>query len=357
MILGNSISYWVFLSFSLFIFALFFPGSLNMIWGGEGTVLPVLLSFGISAMVADGLISGLMLGKHRYDIYNYNVLFQACGVLLSALALFAVVPSIELAIGFRVLALMIVAAWYAFLMVRGSEFSIKPPSVRVIFEQFRFGSKNYLQNIIGLANSRIFLYMLAVFHGPVFVGYLSVAQLFAEGMRLFPNAIGTVLFPKLASLNDQGEADALTAAVCRHTMAGTSAAALILVGVAPRLVIWFFGNEYAPAIPALRLMVFGAALNCLYQILTRYFTSQHLQRHSIKGGSLALIAGFCSAWVWIPQYGVVGAAAAYALSGAVAGLTLVHYFVRNSGLSAGRVLILDGSDFRQIVGFLSKRRV
>ena len=83
-----------------------------------------------------------------------------------------------------------------------------------------------------------------------------------------PDAIGTVIFPKLAGSSDAA-AHARTAVTCRHTLFAT-----LIRGdrlrrrSAARLMILSTATRYAPAIPPMFMMLPGIIMISLYQILT-----------------------------------------------------------------------------------------
>lgn len=301
----------------------------------------------ISVMIlAEGVIGGIGLGRHWYGLYTVNRMLQGLAILVATFALFLIPASAPWAISLRVFAMAAGLAWYLtmiWLSARPHYKSVRV-SAAVFILQVRFGAKNYAQNMIGLLNYKIYLLLLATLAGPGPAGLFSIALLFVEGVRFIPNTVGQVLLPKLVSLEEQGAAGRVTGRISRNVLALALGIGTILFVVLPTMMELAFGAEYLPSVGSARLMLVGALGGVLYQVMTRYFTSQHLQIYSIVSALVGLVIGVGLSVLLIPDLEVLGAAWSYTASTWSTGLLMLVFFRRTSGLSTREIILIDRDD-------------
>jgi O-antigen/teichoic acid export membrane protein len=205
-----------------------------------------------------------------------------------------------------------------------------------------FGAKSYVQTLAAHLHYRIDLYLIALLLNPEQVAFYSIAVNMTNPILQIPDAIGTVIFPKLAGSSDQA-AHERTAVTCRHTLFATLVAAIFYAGVGSQLMLFFYGRRYAPAIPPMFMMLPGIIMISLYQILSRNFTSRNRQQVNIIAAGVALAVNASSNLLLIPRFGIVGAALSTAISYSLAAGILLTVFVRESG-STVRETVLVGAD-------------
>lgn len=215
-----------------------------------------------------------------------------------------------------------------------------------------FGAKSYLQTLAAHLHYRIDIYLIAYFLSPVEVAFYSIAVNMTNPILQIPDAVGTVIFPKLAGSSDV-DAHARTAVTCRHTLFATALAAIFYAGVGSQVLTIFYGERYAPAIRPMLLMLPGIIMISLYQILTRNFTSRNRQQVNILAAGLALGVNFTLNVLLIPRYGIAGAAVSTAISYTLAALLLLVVFVRESGASLRGTVVIRAADLASYPRMLS----
>jgi len=206
-----------------------------------------------------------------------------------------------------------------------------------------FGAKSYLQTLAAHLHYRIDVYLIAYFLNPAEVAFYSIAVNMTSPILQIPDAIGTVIFPKLAGSSDV-DAHARTAVTCRHTLFATILAAIFYAGVGSQALTILYGNRYAPAILPMLLMLPGIIMISLYQILTRNFTSRNRQQVNIVAAALALGVNVTLNLLLIPRLGIAGAALATAVSYTLAALLLLFVFVRESGATVRGTIVIRAAD-------------
>jgi O-antigen/teichoic acid export membrane protein len=206
-----------------------------------------------------------------------------------------------------------------------------------------FGAKSYIQTLAAHLHYRIDLYLIALLLNPEQVAFYSIAVNMTHPILQIPDAIGTVIFPKLAGSSDAA-AHERTAVTCRHTLFATLIAAIVYAGIGSQIMVLFYGQRYAPAIPPMFMMLPGIIMISLYQILSRNFTSRNRQQVNIVAAGVALSVNATANLILIPRLGIVGAALSTAVSYSLAALILLTVFVRESGGSFRKTVLVGADD-------------
>lgn len=215
----------------------------------------------------------------------------------------------------------------------------------VLKGQLSFGLKSWIQTVAAHLLLRIDIYMVSYFLDPAQTAFYALALHFTEIVLEFPQAIGLVLFPRLASL-PKDEVHRLTAQTARRTLMLTLPSALILGFIGPWMIVAWYGKPYAPAGAPLAWAGVGVVMMSLYVILTRDFTSRGRQQINIVAGLLALASNVAMNCYTIPHWGIVGAAIATAISYSAACVILLIAYVMESHLSPLDVLVPKAEDIR-----------
>jgi O-antigen/teichoic acid export membrane protein len=211
--------------------------------------------------------------------------------------------------------------------------------------ELRFGLKSHVQVLAQHLHLRADVYLVAYFLDPAQVAFYVLATRLAELLLDVPESVGIVLYPRLASL-DEPAMNALSAQACRRTVVVTGIGAALLALFGPLLIVLWYGPAYAPAGAPLRVIMLGAVMMSVSLLLTRSFTSRNKQEVNIAAGFLALAANVTLNMFLIPRLGIVGAAAASAISYSMAATLLVARFRRESRGSMSGLLLPTRDDWQ-----------
>lgn len=343
-----------------------------VLWLGGGWVIPTFLSQAPPAYYAlalallplllfDNYLLSLLRAQQHFAPFNLRRLlapvFLLAGVLvlvwLAGLglngAVLAFALSALLSLGLSVL---LVFRWVPL----GLRFRSLRFDRHIAGEALGFGLKSYLQNLVGHLHYRLDVYILALFLPPAEVAFYVIATSLAEVVFYLPDAVGTVLFPKLSS-EPEARIHLLTAEVTRHTLAVTALAALGLLAAGTWLIPTVYGPAYRPAVAPFLVILPGVLAMTVYKVLTRNFTSRDRQQVSILAASLSLILNLVLNFLLIPRFGVVGAALASLLSYTASAVLLLLVFRHESKLPMRWILILHPGDLsRYVVAWQAGRR-
>jgi O-antigen/teichoic acid export membrane protein len=218
-------------------------------------------------------------------------------------------------------------------------------------QALRFGSKSYLQNLIGHLHYRLDVYLLALIlgdtaQGAAQVAFYIVATSIAEFAFYIPDSVGTVLFPKLSAEGDE-RIHALTAEVTRHTFLATGLAGLALAVAGSWLIPLVYGSDYQAAIAPLLLLLPGILAMAVYKVISRNFTSRNRQQVSVLAAGLALAVNLGLNLYFIPRWGVSGAALSSSLSYGLAAVVILAAFRRESGIALKEILFINRLDLNR----------
>jgi O-antigen/teichoic acid export membrane protein len=314
---------------------------------GVPTWALVLALVRVPLILLDGYLYGVLQAVGRFDIYNNRllvtevlrlVLIAGCLLLLD-MGLFAAVIIHTAITVFNI-------SWLVLSMRRTIPFtwSVDPKLLR---QQLVFGLKSYVQTVTQHGLLRADIYMISYFLNPAQTAFYSLALRFTELILEIPQAVGLVLYPRLA-LAGKEEIHLLTAQACRRTLLVTGICAVGMAIVGPYVIVLWYGEAYASAGAPLGWAAIGVVAMSVFSILTRDFTSRNLQRVNIAAGLPALLLNVGLNVFMIPAFGIVGAAMATAIAYCAACAILLVFYLPEAKLSLSDVLIAKPADLRYL---------
>jgi O-antigen/teichoic acid export membrane protein len=222
------------------------------------------------------------------------------------------------------------------------------PDLRAILSSVTFGLKSHAQSLTGVLHYKIDIYILAAFLGAIEIGYYSIAVALVSLIFFIPNAVGHVMYPRIAALKE-GDAHIFTAQACRNTLFITMLPAVTIMVCGRFLIELMYGAQYLPACEALYLLMPGTISMCIYKILTRNFTSRNRQQLTVYAGLLGLGTNIVLNLALIPGWGIAGAALATTISYSTTSFLLLFFFLRESRMKLMDSLIIKRSDIAEII--------
>ncbi len=227
------------------------------------------------------------------------------------------------------------------------------PDGRLMRAMLRYGMKSYAQVLISGMNYRLDVYLVALFLSTEEVAFYGVAFALAEIAWFLPNAAGTVLFPRLSNAPLE-DVHRLTARASRVTLALTALSALG-IALASTLVPVVYGRPYGRSIPPLLVLLPGVVMMSMHKVLGRNFASRDRQQFTVIASAVAFVLILLLDVVLIPRFGVEGAALASSIGYFAAALTLILFFLRDSGLRPAEILLVRREDLTSLLAMLKNR--
>jgi O-antigen/teichoic acid export membrane protein len=219
----------------------------------------------------------------------------------------------------------------AFLLSRG----IRPwPRLHaaLTWDAMQFGIKGHVGRMANMLNWRLDVMILATMASVEVVGCYSVASKVAELFRPLSASLTFVLRPLIAGLSEV-EARVRGVFLYRRVFAINLAAIAVLALVGKLLILRFFGAEFAPAVPALYILLVGLAAHGADGVLSGYNVGigrPELNTYTALAGLAVTIVGDLTL---IPAHGLVGAAIASSAAYTVKAFAFTAIFLATANVS------------------------
>jgi len=309
----------------------------------------------VPLLLLDDYLYGILQALGKFGLYNRRLLLSEA-VRLTMVVVFVLALDLGLpgAVTIYTVVGTLALGWLLFSVRKEVHLSLNA-DYALLKEQLGFGVKSYAQTLAMHLLLRADVYLVALYLTKAHTAFYSLALHLTELVLEVPQAVGLVLYPRLASLPEK-EVHSLTAQACRRTLLATAPFALLLALFGPYVIVLWYGSAYAPAGDPLPWAAIGAMAMSLFVILSRDFTSRGRQKVNTGAGLLALVSNVALNTYMIPNFGIVGAAQATAISYSGAGVVLLAAFYAESGLTPREVLLPKREDIAYFLD-LARRAV
>jgi O-antigen/teichoic acid export membrane protein len=300
------------------------------------------------------VLASAILGLERYRDFNLATLVAPAANLLLLLVL---VVGMDRGVGGAVLAaggsaLCGLAAAMAFLRQAAPGPIRRVPGI--LRDALSYGSRIHVANVAWFLHYRADMFLVSFMAGPAALGFYAAAVGLAEKLYMAPSAVGTVLFPRIASAGAE-EARRVTPVASRHTFWLTLGLSLILALMAWPLVYGLYGADFLPSVLLLWLLLPGVVSLSVGRVLSADLGGRGLPGTLVMAnGSMAIVNLVLNLW-WIPIWGAAGAAAATSISYTAAVYLLGRRYRRESGVGWRELLRFDRAELAGAVASLTRR--
>jgi O-antigen/teichoic acid export membrane protein len=206
------------------------------------------------------------------------------------------------------------------------------PSERNLGAAVRFGVKTWGANALQLLNYRLDLFVLNAVAAGAVVGRYSIAVAVTSLVWLLPRALSGVLLPRVAALAGHSDRDAVETKSARHAVVLVAASALV-VAVGLLLVPLVYGRDFAPAIGLGLILLPGAALLGVANVLMATVVGRGRPGLSLAGSLVSVPVSAALYLLLIPPFGAPAAALASSLSYALSFALSAVFYRRVTGAS------------------------
>ncbi len=331
--------------------------------GASDPALRTILTMGvflIPILLAKYFAIALFLGLQRIRWFNAANFIQATALLCFMCVNFFVIKGgvMGALIAYMVSEVLLVAigVWAA---VRGSrrghpdgeignntlsQAVLSVPSLGLLRKSLVYGLQGHIGNILTQFTYRFDMFLVLSMVGLKGQGLYSISVLMAEKLSHIPQSVQVVLFPKLSSMEVE-EANELTPRVMRSSLLLTAVAGVVLYLLSGPLLVLFYSTEFAPALNAFRILIPGIVTLSIAKILSSDFSGRDKRIYQTIATAIAFAVNMVLCFIWIPRYGIEGAAwastAAYTLQSGI----MVVLFRKLSGCGVFESLVVRGEDF------------
>src|ERR1044071_958434 len=252
--------------------------------------------------------------------------------------------SLNTAASILICALVVWLIW-RFILEQREARTLKPDG-NLFKRMVRYGIKSHIAALAAMLIFRADLLVVNLFHGVGNAGVYAVASQVAMMLLLLPGVIATLLFPHVASKQDErGE---LTCLVTRHT---TLIMLLICLAAVPAsyLLPLFYGADFAGAPALLFILLPGVFLVGLESVLVQHFNAAGLPRAIPLFWTATLIINIALTFAFVPTFGARGAATASTLSYALIFALVLFYFRSQTRQPLSFILMPRWAELRELL--------
>jgi O-antigen/teichoic acid export membrane protein len=191
-------------------------------------------------------------------------------------------------------------------------------------------------NAAVVLNQQVAVIMLGSMAGPAAAGVYDVARRTAMLVSFVLLAVNMPLGPIIANLHARGEIERLQRVVvksARVAVAGSCLIAFALITLGP-WILGLFGDAFTAGLPVLTVLCLGEILVAAAGSVGLVLNMTGYERDTMKGIGIASISNVLLNALFIPQWGLFGAALAGAASTALWNVLLIIWVWRRLGVRA-----------------------
>lgn len=217
---------------------------------------------------------------------------------------------------------------YFLLKRHGTKISLTasvPRWVSMVRHSFPFGLSVFLATVY----NKIDILILSAMTVPAVVGWYSAAYRLLNVTNLIPTVVATAMFPRFASLKDQGREDLseLFSEGIRVLLAVCVPMIILGMAFARPVIILLFGTQFEPSIPAIRILVWASGIVFFNIYLSSFLGALGYQTRVVKTQILGTLLNVLANVLLIPRWQHLGAATATVLTEALILTVLVRIAV------------------------------
>ncbi|MBI2984452.1 MAG: flippase [Candidatus Kerfeldbacteria bacterium] len=223
---------------------------------------------------------------------------------------------------------------YSFLLDRG-----------YVKESLSFGVRAQLSNVVAFLHLRIDQLILAVMTNPATVGFYAVATGLTERLWLLSESVSVIHYSRMSAEVDEAQRRRLTPVLTRNIMWLTIVGAGILALLSKWFITWFYSSRFLPVLLPFNILLLGTIFVSGARILANDITARGLPMVNTRVNSISVVMNIVLNLIFIPFYGMAGAAAASTISYSLLFLFRARAYARLSGNRLRDLLVIRSSDF------------
>ena len=292
-----------------------------------------------------GYISSILLGLQEFKKYNFISFFRVFLLLvLVGIFLLGFRFGIVAAIIAEVLAFFI-ACIVLFFLVKKETSGISLKLNKDYFkDSFLYGIKVCSGNILSFLHYRIGIWLINIFLNPVMVGFYSISIGLSEKIWIISDSIGTVLFPKISSENDEVKLKEFTPFVFRNVLFIATLIAILLFATGYWLITLLYSEAFLNSIQPFQILLIGTVAISGWKILENDLKGRGRPMINTYVTGISVVLNIILNILWIPKFGISGVAWAASISYTIGLLITLIIYCEISGNSITDILFFRKSD-------------
>jgi O-antigen/teichoic acid export membrane protein len=323
----------------------------DSVFHGISTDLAVVALASLPPVVAYQFADSILLARERYEGYAALELSHSATLLLIGAGL-AIVFGLSGAVVGLPAAALVGSAVGVVLLLPAARTDTVVEGGDSLGRAVRFGLQSWGANLLQQINYRFDVLILAGFASKRDVGVYSVALTLTAVAWVLPQALQTVVFPRVASL-DEGtrsgevtveESDAALAKAVRHGVLLTLPTAIVISLFLLVAVPLLYGGKFHDTIWLGFILLPGTLLLGIAKILGSGITGRGYPRYALYGSGASAVAALGLYFGLIPVFHTWGAAVASSLTYAFGAALGLYFFRRATAIGLREAFVPRADD-------------
>jgi len=218
----------------------------------------------------------------------------------------------------------------------------------------RFGARTHVGNVLKFFQYRFDVVLIGALLDKRQVGLYVVGLSLSELPLRVPDAVGLVLFPKLAREGEGARQQEMTQVVSRHVFFLTLLSSSALFLAAPWVVQTLFGARFQDSSTATRILLPGGVALALWKVLAQDLIARGRPTAYSFSSFCSLVTMVVGCFVLVPPLGFTGAALASSAAYLTAATTLFGAYRRSTGARLRDCIFIRSADLALYRGGLAR---
>ena len=177
-------------------------------------------------------------------------------------------------------------------------------------KMIRYGGFLQMANAVQLLNYRLSYFLIDFFTGRASLGIYTAGVQLSEGIWIFGKSFAVVQYSSISNSEDKQYAQQLSINLIKVTAILTMICLIVLFILPVSFYTFLFGDGFAEVKKVIIWMSPGILALNMSQIMSHYFSGTGKQEQNAISSVIGLAVTAISGFILIPQYGLIGAAAA-----------------------------------------------
>jgi len=223
-------------------------------------------------------------------------------------------------------------------------------SWKLFKETLAYGLKLFAANFAYLVNVSLGLMLVRYLMPNNFsdAGYYGRAVAICGLIMLLPASVGPLLYARWSSLSGHSRKAQVELAMRLHFAAGAATVVALMV-FGPWIIIILYGEAFLPAVPAMRVLSFGVALRCVFNVCSNLLASDGRPHITTYILILSIVVTASLTFVLVPHIGIIGAALADVIAWSLVLTIGLLLLIRIYGLELKNMLLIKKIDFQYLI--------
>lgn len=216
---------------------------------------------------------------------------------------------------------------------------------KILFkDMFSYGIKSYLGNVGNFLHLKVDVWMIGAFLNPLAVGLYSVSAILAEKLQMVSQSVSITLFPRVASEREESQIKSFTPLVLRNTFLINLLVFIVIFLLSGWLVTLFYSKEYSASILPFQILLIGATTYSGYRIIAYDLAGRGKPLINTIISLVSLFLNVLLNMIFIPKFGIVGAAWATAISYTFTFILSIIFYIKISKNGLKDIFLLKRTD-------------